>query len=249
MTESNTFKPCALVPVYCHFDVLHNTLATLEQHSLDIILVDDGNERDLAEKLAQLESMRVQVLRHNINKGKGAAIKTGLARAAECGYTHALQVDADGQHDLSDVPKFLEASANKPSAMISAYPQYDNSVPKGRLYARYITHVWVWINTLSTEIRDSMCGFRVYPVQLSNELIKDQHLGDRMEFDIDVIVAWYWQRWPFEQLQTSVVYPEQGWSNFKLLRDNSRISAMHAKHFLLLPFRIIGRLLRYLKVT
>src|SRR6185295_10895949 len=75
-----------------------------------------------------------------------------------------LQIDADGQHDAPDIPKFLARARAKPGAVICGVPVYDESVPMGRLVGRYATHVWVWINSLSLEIRDSMCGFRVYPL-------------------------------------------------------------------------------------
>ncbi|MFH7473866.1 glycosyltransferase family 2 protein, partial [Pseudomonas syringae pv. tagetis] len=75
-----------------------------------------------------------------------------------------LQVVAVGQHDLSVIPLFLAQSRQYPDALICGYPRFDESVPKGSLYARYLTHVWVWINTLSLHIRDSMFGFRLYPL-------------------------------------------------------------------------------------
>ncbi|MFP3747745.1 glycosyltransferase family 2 protein, partial [Achromobacter sp. SIMBA_011] len=86
-------------------------------------------------------------------------------------YTHALQIDADGQHDAADVPRFLAAAAAHPRAVVLGQPVYDESVPKARLYGRYLTHVWVWIETLSFTIRDSMCGFRLYPLDLACALI------------------------------------------------------------------------------
>ena len=107
----------------------------------------------------------VFLLRHPRNQGKGGAVISGLREARRLGFSHALQVDADGQHDLSGVELFLDRASQAPDAVICGYPRYDASVPKGRLYARYLTHVWVWINTLSLAIRDSMCGFRVYPLE------------------------------------------------------------------------------------
>ncbi|VTN12381.1 Uncharacterised protein [Raoultella terrigena] len=85
----------------------------------------------------------------------------GLQAAAEAGYSHAVQVDADGQHAIEDIPQLLELARRHPAALISGQPIYDDSIPRSRLYGRWITHVWVWIETLSLQLKDSMCGFRV----------------------------------------------------------------------------------------
>ena len=90
---------------------------------------------------------------------------TGLRHAAQQGYSHALQIDADGQHRIADIPRFLEQAVAHPRALIVGCPEYDSTVPVLRLWARYLTHVWVSINTLSRQIKDSMCGFRVYPLE------------------------------------------------------------------------------------
>lgn len=59
-------------------------------------------------------------------------------------------------------------------------------MPKGRLYGRYLTHFWVWVETLSLDIRDSMCGFRIYPLAATEALLRSEALGERMDFDIEV---------------------------------------------------------------
>src|SRR5690606_10928118 len=143
----------------------------------------------------------------------------------------ALQIDADGQHDAEDIPRFLERSAAHPDALICGTPIYDASVPKGRLYGRYLTHVWVWINTLSLTIRDSMCGFRVYPLAPTLRLIAQVRIGERMDFDVEVLVRLFWRGMRILSLPTKVRYPTDGISHFDVLHDNVRISRMHAKLF------------------
>ena len=122
-------------------------------------------------------------------------------------------------------------SAEHPDAVISGCPVYDQSVPKGRLYGRYLTHVWVWINTLSLQIRDSMCGFRVYPLAATLALLNRAQIGRRMDFDVEILVRLHWQGVPIRNRPTRVIYPEDGVSHFQLWRDNARISKMHARLF------------------
>ena len=96
-----------------------------------------------------------------------------------------MQIDADHQHRPSDISRLLALAATRPEALITGIPVYDASVPKARLYGRYATHVWVWINTLSQEIRDSMCGFRVYPLATALNVWQTSNIGRRMEFDTE----------------------------------------------------------------
>ena len=158
------FKPCAVIPVYNHEHALPLVVDALRQHGLPCVLVDDASSPACAQVMDQLATQPdVHLVRLAVNQGKGGAVMAGLREAGRLGFSHALQVDADGQHDLEDVQRFLAAAENRPGELICGYPQYDESVPKSRLYARYLTHVWVWINSLSLSIRDGMCGFRVYP--------------------------------------------------------------------------------------
>ncbi len=69
-------------------------------------------------------------------------------------------------------PKLLAVAEQHPAALISGQPIYDDSIPRSRLYGRWVTHVWVSIETLSLQLKDSMCGFRVYPVAPTLQLAK-----------------------------------------------------------------------------
>jgi glycosyltransferase involved in cell wall biosynthesis len=238
------FMPCALVPVYNHPQVLAQTLANIRQFKLPVVLVDDGSNESCKKVMRALAAAdpHIHLIERSANGGKGAALKTGLAKAAELGFSHALQIDADGQHNSADIQRFLQQAEAAPGTLIAGRPEYDASVPKGRLYGRYLTHVWVWINTLSLDIADSMCGFRVYPVARSNSLIAAEPMGDRMDFDTEIMVRWHWRHWPIQQLSTRVIYPEQGVSHFNVWRDNKLISWMHTRLF----FGMLWRLPRIL---
>jgi predicted LPLAT superfamily acyltransferase len=181
---------------------------------------------------------QLTLLRLPVNGGKGAAVMAGLRAAHRAGYTHALQIDADGQHDANDVPLFIAAAQVEPHAVILGRPVYDDSVPKSRLYGRYLTHVWVWIETLSLTIRDSMCGFRLYPLDAACALIDSVTLPTRMDFDIEILVRLHWRRLAFRSIPTRVTYATDGVSHFDVLWDNVRISASHTR----LVFGMLWRL-------
>ncbi|MGV8894123.1 MAG: glycosyltransferase family 2 protein [Burkholderiaceae bacterium] len=235
------FKPCILIPVYDHEHAIDAVVTAVLVHDVPCILVDDGSSAGCAKVLDALEISapdKITLVRHAINRGKGAAVMTGFAHAASAGYTHVLQIDADGQHCVADIPKFLAAASQYPDALIVGYPVYDTSVPSIRLYARYLTHVWVWINTLSLQIKDSMCGFRVYPVAPVIALATRQKLGARMNFDPDILVRLYWDGLDVVNLPTRVTYPSDGVSHFRGWLDNVLITRMHTTLFFGMLLRI-----------
>lgn len=225
------FKLCIIIPVYNHEHALPIVLQRLQTFELDCILINDGSSHACREvMLAMVEQYdNVQLVEHALNKGKGAAVKTGLQAAYEQGFTHALQLDADGQHDLNDVPTFLELAKLHPEKIINGNALYDDSVPKVRFYGRYLTHALVWLNTGSMAIKDTMCGFRVYPIASVLAVINQQRVGDRMDFDTEVIVRSVWQGLKTVELPTKVHYPLDGVSHFKMFKDNVYMVCMHIR--------------------
>ncbi len=227
-----TFKPCAVVPVYNHHATLPAVVTALRERGLPVLLVDDGS--DAATRAAlDVEAGRagVDCLHLPVNQGKGAAVMAGIARAGSEGFTHALQVDADGQHDLDDVPALLAMAEAEPGQLISGCPVYDDSVPMVRFYCRYLTHAMVWVETLSLSLRDSMCGYRVYPVAPCLALARRVRIGRRMDFDTDIMVRLYWAGTPSVFLPTRVRYPDDGISHFRMLADNIRMVWLHLRLF------------------
>jgi hypothetical protein len=107
--------------------------------------------------------------------------------------------------------------------------------------------VWVWINTLSFRIADGMCGFRCYPLQAIEQLLKNQTLGQRMDFDIDIAVRLYWQGLDVINLDTKVKYPLDGVSHFRMLHDNLLISRKHAELFFGMLWRFPKLLMRHIQ--
>jgi glycosyltransferase involved in cell wall biosynthesis len=180
----------------------------------------------------------ITLLNRSENGGKGAAVLDGFKEALRLGFTHALQIDADGQHDFNDICRFLETSRLNPHAMILGDPIFDEKAPKGRLYGRKFTNLWIWINALSFAIADGMCGFRIYPLAAVEGLISTTAIAQGMAFDIDIVVRLYWQGLKVINIPTAVKYPYDGVSHFKLWRDNILITQIHARLFFGMLIRI-----------
>ncbi len=241
-----TFRACAVVPTFENPRTVGAVVEALARH-LPVVVVDDGSTGPARDLLDGLAARGVALLRrHDRNRGKGAAVKTGLAAARELGFTHALQVDADGQHELGDVPRFLEAARAAPGSLVLGQPVFDASVPPGRLRGRKVSIFWTTLETGGRVIADPLCGFRVYPVEAA---LRSGARGDRMEFDPEIAVRMVWGGCPVVNLPTRVRYlsPEQGGvSHFRMFRDNVRISWGHTRLCTLailrmLTFRGLGR--------
>ena len=233
------YRPCAVIPVYNHGSTVRAVVNSLKPYGLSAVLVDDGSDRETAEELEKtardIEGCHLFTLPQN--QGKGGAVMKGLLEAENLGFTHALQVDADGQHDVSDVEKFLNLSRQYPDNLIAGYPVYDETVPTARKVGRKLTTFMVHLETLSRDIVDAMCGFRLYPLAESCRLIRKASLGKRMEFDIQYLVKLHWKGMSMRFLPVRVIYPEGGISHFRMFRDNAMISKMHT-------LLVIGMVLR-----
>lgn len=243
-------KICIIIPVYNHEHAIVHVISRLKAYGIPCLLVNDGSSAacsQVLEDCARQESGWLGLLNRAENGGKGAAVVDGFNMAIRQGYTHAIQIDADGQHNIDDIPRFLEASRLNPNAMILGKPVFDESVPKNRLYGRYVTNLWIVINTLSFAIADGMCGFRLYPLTTVEKLISTRQIGQRMDFDIDSVVRLYWQGVDTINLPTAVNYPFDGVSHFRLWHDNVLVSKTHAKLFFGMLIRIPQLLLRHLR--
>ncbi|WP_261817672.1 glycosyltransferase family 2 protein [Vibrio gallicus] len=227
----SNYHPCFLIPCYNHGSTIASVIQSLSPFSMPIILVDDGSNQQTKAALQQILQPGIELVTLPQNQGKGGAVMAGIRRAFELGYSHTIQIDSDGQHDIQALPKLLEQSRKFPHRLISGQPVYDESVPKSRLYGRYATHVWVWIETLSMSIKDSMCGFRAYPVDKTIATLDRYSIGSRMDFDIEILVRMYWDGVDIDFVETRVIYPEGGISHFDALWDNLKISWMHTRLF------------------
>jgi glycosyltransferase involved in cell wall biosynthesis len=225
--------PWVVIPCFDHGEALRGVLASLEGFGLPVLVVDDGSGPATREILAALaaEHPRVQVHRHPENRGKGAAAVTGFRLAAARGASHALQLDADGQHDAGDVPRFLDAMAKHPDALVLGSPVFDASVPRSRLYGRQISRGLVWLFTLSLAIRDPLCGFRGIPLAPTLALLGRRRLGERMDFDPELAVRLYWEGLEVVSLPTRVRYPEGGLSHFDVVWDDLRLAGLYTRLF------------------
>jgi glycosyltransferase involved in cell wall biosynthesis len=233
-------KQGVLIPVYRHGETACPIAERLASMGLTVILADDGNEAETQALLAEcaVKTPGVVLVRLEKNSGKGKAFIKGLEKASELGLTHVLQIDADGQHDDTAAAFFLEQAAKFPDRIICGFPEFDETAPRGRVIGRKISTFWAAIVTLSTELKDTHCGFRVYPVDETLRITKNPFIDKRMGFDTEILVRLYWKNVFPVFFPIKVHYPAGGISNFRVVRDNIRISWVFTRLCVGMLFRL-----------
>ena len=242
-------KYCLLIPSYQHSQQLKQMMPELEKLNLPCIVVNDGSDYEHSQQLRELANKYswVNLIEHNENQGKGGAVVSGFFTALEQGFSHAVQVDSDHQHDLGKICEIIKKSRQNSKKLISGCPIYNESVPRARKWGRYMTHIWVWIETLSFKIKDSMCGFRVYPLEATCSLLKKSYVGRGMDFDTEIMVKLFWQSVDVVFVPVLVNYPKDSISHFGMIRDNWLISKMHTRLFFGMILRFPCLILRGMK--
>lgn len=212
-------------------------------------VVVDGSTDGTLEALQALarEDRNIRVLALPHNQGKGAAILHGLREAEAAGYTHAMTLDADGQHPTDKIGEFMAASAANPEALILGLPVFDANAPRVRVHGRKLSNWCAELETLGAGIGDSLYGFRVYPITPLREIMERQPWMRRFDFDAEAAVRLCWRGVRPINLAASVKYfrsEEGGVSHFRYLRDNVLLTWMHVRLILeglvRLPF-LLGR--------
>ncbi len=195
------------------------------------IVVDgstDGSPAELA-ALAQKDP-QVRVIVRSQNGGKGAAVFDGLIEAQRAGFTHVLTMDADGQHPATLIPQFMAASQQAPAAMVLGVPVFDASAPAIRVRGRKISNLAAAIETLGGDIKDSLFGFRVYPIQPLITIMRRTRWMRRFDFDAEAVVRLSWMGLRPLNLPAPVQYfsaAEGGVSHFNYWRDNVLLTSMY----------------------
>jgi len=243
-------KPFVLMPSFDTGRLLESTVRNVLANT-DCplwVVIDgskDGSEQSVLE-LAQGEE-RLEVIVKTQNEGKGAAVRCGLIKAVKEGYTHALIMDADGQHPATDIDPFIKLSENNPGAMILGQPVFGDDVPLERLYGRKLSVWMVQLEILSRAIGDPLFGFRIYPIEPLLKVMTNPRRSNRYDFDPEVAVRLHWMGVTAMKVNVPVAYigEEQGGvSHFHYLRDNVRFVGLHVRLLIEAPFHWIARLFK-----
>lgn len=223
-----------LIPSYDTGPIVLGTVRAALAAWRPVWVVVDGSTDGTAALLSDLArgepGLEVFVLPRNA--GKGAAVLHGLREAERRGFTHALVMDADGQHPADHVAAMMAASRAAPEAMILGRPVFGPDAPMLRVRGRRISNWWARLETLGAGIGDSLFGFRVYPVVALRAVMEDTRWMRRFDFDPEAVVRLSWRGVRAVNLPVPVRYltaAEGGVSHFRYGRDNVLLTWMHTR--------------------
>jgi glycosyltransferase involved in cell wall biosynthesis len=205
------------------------------------VVIDASTDGSAASVLALAQrDPRLRVLVREINGGKGAAVLTGAEAALAAGFTHALVMDADGQHPADRIADFMAASIAAPDALVLGRPLFGPEAPQIRLQGRKLSVGLVRLELLGPGIDDPLFGFRVYPLLPLVCSLRATRFARRYDFDPEVAVRLAWAGTPTINLPAACRYlakSEGGISHFHYLRDNLRMIWLHARLLVQLLWR------------
>lgn len=236
-------RQLVLVPSYNTGAKVYETVAAAREAWTPVWVVVDGSDDGTAQGLQAMAAadagLRVMVLPHN--QGKGAAVLHGLREAAAAGFSHALTMDADGQHPADCIVPFMAASASRPEAMVLGRPLFDASAPLLRVRGRRVSNAWTNLETLGAGVADSLFGFRVYPIAPLLSIMQRQRWMRRFDFDTEAVVRLAWRGIKPVNLDAPVQYlsaAQGGVSHFRYGRDNLLLTWMHTRLMLEFVLRL-----------
>ena len=249
VTPSNTHL--VLIPSFNPGARLRTTVQEARAQWAPVWVVVDGStdgSREVLEDLARSDP-QLRVIVRSANGGKGAALLDGLREAQRAGFTHALTMDSDGQHPAGRIVAFMQAAGAAPDAMILGEPLFDASAPRIRVRGRRIANWCTNLETLWAGIRDTLCGFRVYPIEPLVAVMESTRFMRGFDFDAEAAVRLSWRGVRAVNLPAAVRYftpREGGVSHFDYWRDNVALTIMYLRLFpgfvLRLPLLIARRL-------
>jgi len=235
-------RTVAVVPCYNHGATVGRVVHDVKQYLRDIIVVNDGSTDNTAEVLRSEEG--VTLIDFPANRGKGEALKAAFARARELGYSHAITIDADGQHLAQDIPLFVDKIAASPDVLWigSRDLQVGDVAQPGRSrFGRDFATFWFRFHT-GKLVDDTQCGFRAYPLHAIADL---KCPGSRYEYEIEVLVRAQWNGTQVRSIPIHLLYfaKEERVSHFRPLIDFSRIGRVNSRFSfirILTPWETMG---------
>ncbi len=247
MADSTHF---VLLPTYNTGPRLRDVVAEVLEHWRPVLVVvdgsTDGSEQPLRELAARVPDLHLLVLPKN--SGKGAAVLAGAQWGREHGFTHALVMDADGQHPAASISEFMAASQRQPAALVCGRPVFPANIPAERLHGRKLSVGLVHFELLGKGVDDPLFGFRLYPLAPLLDVLGPRRGGRRYDFDTEAAVRLVWAGVPPLNRAAPVRYfsrEEGGVSHFHYLRDNVTLVWMHTRLITELLFLRWPALLRH----
>ncbi len=228
------FRPLVILPSYNSGDNLPRSMRAARGFCDAVwAVVDastDGSGALAADVAREVAGCRAIILEKN--SGKGGAVLRALRDAAAAELTHAIVMDADGQHPAEAIPEFLARAKASPGSLVAGVPVFGPDAPAERVRGRLAGNFFAALETWAMGARDSLFGFRLYPVAPALRVLESVRSGRRFDFDTVMAVRLLWAGIPAINIPVPVRYPsraEGGITHFRYVRDNLLLVRTHTR--------------------
>ncbi|MDD5679331.1 MAG: glycosyltransferase family 2 protein [Kiritimatiellae bacterium] len=217
-------KACVVIPAYREQRMIRDVVQRVRKYVQPVIVVDDGSTDRTADEAADADAV---VIRHTVNMGKGVALNTGFNYARQNRFDYLITLDADGQHDPADIPRFIEAYERTGiPVLIGNRMGALSNMPQIRKWTnRYMS--WLLSRAMNQYVPDTQCGFRLYRCDVL-PFIEAQATRFAAESEILLHIASRGIR--MDSVPITVIYNEEK-SKINPLRDTFRFFLMLSRYY------------------
>lgn len=238
-------KPVVLIPAYKPEPVLIEVVSTLSSSGFHIIIVNDGSPMHYQNIFDTLDQLKhVTIVQHEINFGKGQALKTGFQTYLQDFHQSGVGIvtaDADGQHSVQDIIQIATSLMQNPKSLSLGIRQFDHKVPMRSRFGNQLTR-WIFKLLIGQSLQDTQTGLRGIPDQFIPTLLQTQSQG--YEFELDMLILAAKNHIPFLEHPIKTIYENNNQSShFNPLIDSFKIYFVFVRF---LGFSIISGLFDYI---
>ena len=225
MISHSAIRLCVIIPTYNNAGTVKQVIEDVSKHCKEIIVVNDGSTDDTAAILNTMQEA-IHVVTYSPNKGKGHALVAGFRKAMEMGFTHAVTIDADGQHFADDMPLLIEEMYRKSDSIIVGCRNLtEENMPRQNTFANRFSNFWFRLQT-GINLPDTQSGYRLYALSALKGL---RWITSRYEAELEFLVFSAWSGTDITSVPVRVYYPpaEERVSHFRPIYDFVRISILN----------------------
>jgi glycosyltransferase involved in cell wall biosynthesis len=219
-------KISVIIPTYNEKKTIKHIVENVLKHVKHVVVVDDCSTDSTINELSDFE---ITLLQNNENLGKAGTLWRGIDHAIRQGFEKIITMDADGQHMPDDIPRFIETSYDYPRRIVVGMRfQSSVGIPKARYNANKFANFWVaWASGMP--LKDSQCGFRLYPAELFSQVKIKTKKGRGFVFESEVLIEAGRNGYKVVSIPIDAIYSDDARaSHFRPVLDIAKITIMVA---------------------